>query len=153
MGFLSKIFNNTVKSALNTNYNSSASGSSSEFFGANPVNTNKTFEQKIYEIIGEAGAYEIEKNISCEVLERELGHQIFERGSCRLPADNISYGIFMGGVNVLYIRFWISYGDYDRSANRDVRKFFDDNNIKVLDFFDYLPNDYEYMKDRILAVL
>ena len=41
------------------------------------------------------------------------------------------------------------YEYYDHTANRQIKKFCDQNGVKMLDFFNYLPNDYDYMEQRI----
>ena len=47
------------------------------------------------------------------------------------------------------VNLWYSYEDYKHKANRMLKEYCVSNDLKVVDFFDYMPNEYEYMKERI----
>lgn len=113
----------------------------------------KSFDEKLMPILERAGQYEVRRDISPDELEREFGQEIYVRGGCYSEPDHITYGIYQGGSRILLIRHWVFYSDYARAANRQIRSFCDANGIKVLDFFDYLPNEEDYMEKRITEQL
>ena len=110
-----------------------------------------SFDEKLMKILSEAGSYEVKKNVSPEQLENELGREIYVHGRPQYycKPDNISYGICQNGIQVLLIRNWLTYQDYNHAANREILAFCRQNDIKILDFFEYLPNEEEYMAERI----
>ncbi|MBQ9609729.1 MAG: hypothetical protein IJV15_09845 [Lachnospiraceae bacterium] len=110
--------------------------------------TKKSFNDKLNDIISGLG-YSIETNISPSVIENYAGKEIYARRRNYAAPDNISYGIVSNGSTVLYIRLWKDYKKYDHIANRQIKVYCDMNGIKMLDFFDYLPNETGYMTDRI----
>ena len=112
----------------------------------------RPFNEKLSEIISGLG-YGIETNISPAVIESYAGREIYTRGGNYAAPDNISYGIVSNGATILYIRLWKDYSVYDHAANRQIKKYCDRNGIKMLDFFDYLPNEVGYMTDRIKQTL
>ena len=109
----------------------------------------KSFEEKLQTILENAGNYEVRKNISPDELETEYGQQIYIRGGCYSAPELITYGIYRDGYRVLYVRLWDTYREYNHAANRQIKQFCDGNGIKMLDFFDYLPNEEGYMDQRI----
>ncbi len=114
-----------------------------------------TFEVKLQEILNEMGGYELRKKIAVAEVEQQCGQNAYTRGrkwGYTEPSD-ISFGIYENGVCKLYIRFWKYYPEYNRAVNREVRAFCDAYNVAMLDFFEYLPNEYSYMKERIAGSL
>ena len=109
----------------------------------------KSFDEKLRLILQNAGRYELREYISPDTLEKEFGQKIYTRGGGRYEPEDITYGIYQGGNRVLFIRFWDSYCEYARVANREIKSFCDANNVKMLDFFEYLPNEEDYMDQRI----
>ena len=109
----------------------------------------KSFEEKLQTILENAGNYEVRKNISPDELEMEYGQQIYARGGNFAAPELITYGIYKDGCLALYVRYWDVYREYNRAANRQIKQFCDGNGIKMLDFFDYLPNEEGYMDQRI----
>ncbi len=112
----------------------------------------KSFEEKLQAILQNAGNYELRSSISPDDLEQELGQKIYSRSGCKSP-ENITYGVYENGNRVLFIRLWDEYALYDHKANRQIKVYCDANGIKMLDFFEYLPNEESYMDQRIRANL
>ncbi|MBQ8923565.1 MAG: hypothetical protein IJ053_02105 [Lachnospiraceae bacterium] len=117
-----------------------------------PAEPKISFKDKLTNIISGLG-YDIESNISPAVIESFAGREIYTRGGNYAAPDNISYGIVSNGATILYIRLWKDYSVYDHAANRQIKTYCDRNGIKMLDFFDYLPNEIGYMTDRIKQTL
>lgn len=111
--------------------------------------SDKSFDEKLQTILQNAGNYKIKEYISPDTLEQEFGQEIYTRGGGRCEPEDITYGIYQGGNRVLFIRFWDSYNEYAHVANREIKNFCDANNVKMLDFFEYLPNEEDYMEQRI----
>jgi hypothetical protein len=109
----------------------------------------KNFDEKLQTILQNAGSYELHRNISPEELEQEFGQEIYTRGGGRCEPENITYGIYQGDTRILMIRRWEQYADYCHKANRQIKDYCDTNGVKILDFFDYLPNREDYMEQRI----
>lgn len=109
----------------------------------------KSFEEKLQDILQNAGNYELRKTISPDELEQEFGREIYARGGCYCKPESITYGIYKGGNRVLMIRLWWDYSMYSRVANRQIKEYCDANGVKMLDFFEYLPNEKDYMEQRI----
>ena len=112
-----------------------------------------SFEDKLRRIVSGAGSYEIETKLPIAQLENEWGRELYKRKVAMATPESISYVVCSSGERVLYIRYWKDYGAYNRAANRQIKKYFDNNRIKMLDFFGYLPNEESYMKDRIQSAL
>lgn len=110
---------------------------------------NRSFEEKFQTIMGSIGEYEIRKNISPDELEQEAGTRIYTRGGCYCEPDNLTYGIYKDGQRVLFVNLWDDYSSYKHTANREIKEYCEKNGTKVLDFFDYLPNEADYMEERI----
>ena len=110
----------------------------------------RSFDEKLKEILA---GYEILENVDPAFLELQGGREIWKRGGACCPPEPISYIVRRDGAELLYIRYWKSYGEYDHVANRAIQIYCMQNGKKVLEFFDYLPNDPEYMKSRIMANL
>lgn len=109
----------------------------------------KSFEEKLQDILQNAGNYELRKSIPLDELEQEFGREIYARGGCYCKPENITYGIYQGGNRVLMIRLWWDYAVYSRVANRQIKQYCDANGVRMLDFFEYLPNEEDYMERRI----
>lgn len=109
------------------------------------------FEVKLKEVLDHTGAYELKNDIALEELEQYYGQNAYTHGrnACYCAPDAISYGIYQNGVCKLYIRLWKDYGTYNHVANREVREFCNYYNVPMLDFFEYLPNESSYVKERI----
>lgn len=113
----------------------------------------REFDEKLAEILPELGAYEVRREVSPDELEQEAGHEIYTRERrCKRP-DDFTYVLYQNGERVLIINLWSSHVTYKHLANCDVREYCRSNGIKMLDFFDYLPNEADYMRQRISAQL
>ena len=108
----------------------------------------RPFDVKFREVVASYPGCQIDQNIPPDFLEAQAGRQIYKRGGNRCLPDPFTYVITFNGKSV-YIRFWKRYEDYDHVANRAIRMHCDLNGIKVLDFFDRLPNGVNYIKMRI----
>lgn len=113
----------------------------------------RSFDQKLQEILQKLGEYEVRRNVSPDELEQEAGREIYTRGGCYAKPDNLSYVLYRDGQRVLVINLWWSYESYRHVANREIKNYCTSNGIKVLDFFNYLPNEADYMEERICAQL
>lgn len=113
------------------------------------------FEVKLKEILENAGGYELKNNIAVAEIEQYYGQDAYSRGRTNgyKEPTAISYGIYQNGVCKLYIRLWKEYSEYNRAVNREVRTYCDQYNIPMLDFFEYLPNEFSYVKNRIESYL
>jgi len=109
----------------------------------------RSFDEKLKEIATQMGVIISTAGVHPDELEREFGQSIYARGGVYAPPDIIPYKLETGEGKILYIRIWKDYTRYDRTANRQIKKFCDQNGVKMLDFFNYLPNDYDYMEQRI----
>lgn len=117
------------------------------------VSDTRNFEEKLRSILQNAGNYELRQDISPIELEQEFGREIFTRGGNYCEPENITYGIYQGGIRILFIRLWTCYPVYMRTANRQIKRFCDANGVRMLDFFDYMPNEEKYMEQRITEQL
>lgn len=109
----------------------------------------RLFSQKLPEVLAKIGDFEIRENISPDVIEEEAGRELYKRGGCyRIPKD-ISYGIYKDGQCILYINTWWNYTTYKQVGNRALKNYCDQNGTPMLDFFEYLPNEVDYMEERI----
>ena len=113
----------------------------------------RSFDQKLQEILQKLGEYEVRRNVSPDELEQEAGREIYTRGGCYAKPDNLSYVLYRNGQRVLVINLWWNYESYKHVANREIKDYCTSNGIKVLDFFNYLPNEADYMEERICAQL
>ena len=114
---------------------------------------NRSFEEKINAVVEKLGDYEIRKNISPDTLEQEAGEKIYTRGGCYCKPDNFTYTLYQNGERVLIINLWDFYQYYKHYANGEIRDYCSRKGIKMLDFFDYLPNEIGYMEQRIREAL
>lgn len=137
MGFFSKLFGNKSEQTEKS---------------VKPVRR-RGFEDKLLWILEQEQGYSIRKNIPVDELEEEFGCKIYSRGANYCLPDAISYGVYRNGTRLLYVRFWREYGAYNHMANRQIRKFCEQKGIRILDFFGYLPNEEDYMQQRILEQL
>lgn len=109
----------------------------------------RPFAEKLPEVLKKIGDFEVQKNISPDVIEQEAGFELYPRGGCyRLPKD-ISYAIYKDGQRVLFINVYDSYQVYTHMANRKIKDYCDQNGTPMMDFFEYMPNELGYMEDRI----
>lgn len=136
MGFLSRLLGNQASKAP-----------------TGLVKETVSFDEKLRGILQNAGTYEIRRNVPAEELEKQYGQSIFTRGGCYCAPESISYAICLNGRPLLYIRLWQLYSWYNHTANRQIKQFCDKNQIKMLDFFDYMPNKTDYIAQRILPYL
>ncbi len=111
----------------------------------------RSFEEKLIKVMEEAGNYEIRRNLALSELEQELGADMYVHGRsrCYCEPDDISYGIYQDGRRVLLIRLWNTYEQYNHAANREICAYCKDHQVKILNFYDYLPNEEGYMAERI----
>lgn len=112
-----------------------------------------SFDAKLASVLKKIGEYEVRKDISPDILEQESGAQIYTRGGCYCKPNNFTYSLYQDGKRVLIINLWDFYQDYKHFANREIREYCAGNGIKMLDFFDYLPNEIGYMEQRISEAL
>lgn len=140
MGFFSRIFNN----------NDDSYGSSSQ----NGRWQRMSFDERMMSILRELGdGYSVRRDIPIRELEDEAGMLIYTRGRKRCLPSDISYGIYRDGRRVLFIRSWESCSAYDRKANNEIRLYCRYKNIPLMDFFEYMPNEEAYMRQRISEAL
>jgi len=127
----------------------SASSKSAPVSKASDTYDDKSFAEKLPEVLKKIGNFEVQKNISPDVIEQEAGFELYKRGGCyRLPKD-ISYAIYKDGQRVLFINVYDSYQVYTHMANRKIKDYCDQNGTPMMDFFEYMPNELGYMEDRI----
>ena len=112
----------------------------------------RPFDVKLHDVTSAIPGCQVEFNISPDYLEAKAGHQIYARGGNRCLPQNFDYMLSYNGKSV-YIRLWKKYTEYDHAANRAIRVYCDMNGIKVLDFFDYLPNGVNYIRQRVVEAL
>ncbi len=143
MGFFDKILNrragmlgDTIKDAAD------------KFASDSGKKDKRKFDDKIKDVFEELSGYEIEKNVSVDIIETIACREAYSHKR-KIGPQAISYGIKKDGQYVMFIRLWGDYNKYNRSSNREVKRFCDGHKIVMLDFFDYLPNEYQYMLDRI----
>lgn len=109
----------------------------------------RPFAQKLPDVLKKIGDFQIQENISPDVIEQEAGFELYKRGGCyRLPKD-ISYAIYKDGQRVLFINVYDSYQVYTHMANRKIKDYCDQNGTPMMDFFEYMPNELGYMEERI----
>lgn len=163
MGFLSNLLGKAAKETLSMVAKDVVSGS-----GLDPdlerlrntgytnspatASDNRSFDEKFSRIIANLG-FELEKDVSPDTLEAEFATQIYKRGGNRCAPDSFTYMVCQNGNRVAYVRVWDDYADYNHVANRDIWDFCHSKNICCLDFFSYLPNEYDYMEQRMRSAL
>ena len=140
------VVSDAVTGALQGNSGSTVSTQSTEY-------DNRSFDQKLQAILQNLGEYEVRRNISPDELEQEAGREIYTRGGCYAKPDDLSYVLYKDGQHILVINLWCTYTSYKHMANREIKAYCTNNGIKVLDFFDYLPNEADYMEERICTQL
>lgn len=129
--------------ASSTYTSSSAVQSTSDEYDDRP------FAQKLPDVLNKIGEFEIQENISPASIEAEAGFEIYKRGGCyRLPKD-ISYAVYKNGQRVLFINVYDTYKEYTHMANRTIKDYCDKNSTPMMDFFEYMPNELDYMEERI----
>lgn len=158
MGFLSnllgkktaQVLTDLVKDAVSD----ALSDNGSTFSGStSAASDNRSFDQKLRSILQNAGVYNIKCNLPAEELEVSVGQTIYTRGSGYRAPEAITYAVYAEGRPTLYIRLWSDYNRYRHTANRQVKQFCDANQIPMLDFFDYMPNEAGYMSGRLMPYL
>jgi len=113
----------------------------------------RPFAQKLPDVLNKIGEFEIQENISADSIEAEAGYELYKRGGCyRLPKD-ISYAIYKDGQRVLFINVYDSYQEYTHMANRKIKDYCDQNSTPMMDFFEYMPNELDYMEERIRTAI
>ena len=110
---------------------------------------NRSFDEKLNVILQSAGNYEVRRNISPDELEQEAGKEIYTRATGWCLPSELTYAIYKDGQRVLYINLWDDYKYYARKANGQIRDYLAKQHIKMIDFFDYMPNEFAYMEERI----
>ena len=142
-GTVSDAVSNVISDAIP---NSAASAQHSDY-------DYRSFDQKLQAILPNLGNYEVRRNVSPDELEQEAGREIYIRGGCYSKPENLSYVLYKDGQCALIINLWYTYEIYKHMANRQIKDYCGSIGIKVLDFFDYLPNEANYMEDRIRTQL
>ena len=113
----------------------------------------RPFAQKLPDVLKKIGDFQVQKNISPDVIEQEAGFELYKRGGCyRLP-QNITYAVYKDGQRVLFINVYDDYDVYKHMANRQIKDYCDQSGTPMLDFFEYMPNELAYMEDRIRKVI
>ena len=112
----------------------------------------RPFDVKLHDVTSAIPGCQVDFNISPDFLEAQAGRQIYKRGGNRCLPQDFNYVLSYNGKSV-YIRLWKRYPEYDHVANRAIRAHCDLNGIKVLDFFDYLPNGVNYIRQRVVEAL
>lgn len=111
----------------------------------------RMFDEKLPDVIAKLGngEYEIIKGVAPEELERRCGEEIYSKENTCCKPNKITYEIARFGATLLYIRLWDDYTQYNHETNRQIKRYCDSHGIKMLDFFEYLPNEVDYMENRI----
>ena len=110
---------------------------------------NRSFDMKFLQIMQSIEGYEVIRNYSPEAFEAEVGIPLYPKNGCYAEPDNFTYVLLKNGERKGMVNLWYSYEDYKHKANRMLKEYCVSNGLKVVDFFDYMPNEYEYMKERI----
>ncbi len=113
----------------------------------------RSFDEKLQSVLGNISMFDIRTNVSVDELEQEAGTQIYTRGGCYAKPDAMSYVLYQGGARALIINLWSDYKYYNHYANREIAQYCKNNGIKMLNFFEYLPNEVSYMEERIRKAL
>lgn len=145
-------YNNKTKQSESENLHDNDSYSydnSTEYDEEENYDDSGSFDEKLSGILVEIGSVDVERYIEPDVFEKQCGQTIYTRGGCYALPDRISYKLTGEGGKVLYIRLWDDYDRYNHIANRQIKTFCNNNGIKMIDFFNYMPNRYSYMKKRI----
>lgn len=116
---------------------------------ADPVYIEPSFDKKLLNVLSRIGDYRIVRNIAPEQLAAEFSTPIYPTGKKYCPPSTIPYGIYKGDERVLLIRLWYNYRTYSNCANRQIRIHCEQAGIRILDFFFYLPNEEDYMEQRL----
>ena len=112
----------------------------------------RPFDEKLKEVLAGLGNVSVQEFVPVDEVETPAGKQIYTRGGNRCAPEAFSYKLMLNGKFV-YIRLWKYYSSYNHSANREIKEYCDKSGIKVLDFFEYLPNGVNYMRERIGSAL
>ena len=110
---------------------------------------NRNFDMKFTQIMNGLEGYEVQRGFSPDALEADAGRQIYSRGGCFAKPDMFTYVISKDGERKGFVNLWDTYESYKHTANRELKNYCDSNGIKMVDFFEYLPNEYGYMEERI----
>lgn len=144
----SKVVGDAVDMVVDSITGNNQSGSSKTTF-TQSTEDNRSFNEKMNAVLENIGGYEVRKNISPDTLEQEYGTAIYTRGGCYAKPENMAYTLYKDGQRVLIVNLWDTYKNYKHFANREIRDYCVRKGIKVLDFFDYMPNEIGYMEQRI----
>ena len=145
-------YNNKTKESENENSHDNypySYDNSTEYDEEENYDDSGSFDEKLSGILVEIGSVNVERYIEPDVFEQQYGQTVYTRGGCYALPDRISYKLTGEGGKVLYIRLWDDYNRYNHIANRQIKTFCNNNGIKMIDFFNYMPNRYSYMKKRI----
>ena len=110
---------------------------------------NRSFDMKFTQIVNGMEGYEVRKGFSPDALEAEAGRQLYTRGGCFAKPAELTYVVLKDGERKGFVNLWTTYENYKHTANRELKDYCDNNGIKMVDFFEYLPNEYGYMEERI----
>lgn len=151
MGFLDKLLNKGAQALGDVVSDKLYAGGNDTWGERTQEQDYRSFDDKLTKVVKEAGDYEIRRRVTLRELEQEFGEDIYVHGRsrCYCEPDDISYGIYQDGRRVLLIRLWDDYVQYNHAANREVWSYCNDHQVKILDFYDYLPNEEGYMAERI----
>lgn len=112
-------------------------------------NDNRSFDEKLRQILENAGITSVRTNVSVDDVSAERGCQLYTlQPGCRKPSA-ISYVIYRDEQPVMFIRAWMDYSEYNRLCNRQIIDNCKVAGIQLQDYFLYLPNEYSYMEERV----
>ncbi len=112
----------------------------------------RPFDVKLHDVTSALPGCQVDLNIAPDYLEAQAGRQIYARGGNRCLPQDFNYILTYNGKSVI-IRLWKKYTEYDHAANRAIRTYCEMNGIRILDFFDYLPNGVNYIRQRVVEAL
>lgn len=146
-------YNKPVNKSYSENQEAGSTAADSQGLTANKTVDKRPFDAKLREITAKTGLDIETRSVSPDELEKQFGQSIYTRSGCYALPDKISYKLVANSGQVLYIRLWSSYAKYNHAANRQIKEFCDSNGVKMLDFFEYMPNEFDYMEQRIQNTL
>lgn len=110
---------------------------------------NRSFDEKLRQILENAGITSVRTNVSVDDVSAERGCQLYTlQPGCHKPSA-ISYVIYRDEQPVMFIRAWMDYSEYNRLCNRQIIDNCKVAGIQLQDYFLYLPNEYSYMEERV----
>ena len=115
-----------------------------------PFDDKRAFDVKFREAVASIAGVSIEENVSPETVESGLGKSVIVRKGTYSAPSKIAFAVNANGKTI-YVRNFKKYSEYARTNNRILRSECEKNGIPMLDFFDYLPNNVGYIKNRITS--